>query len=202
MIMTEIVLASRNKKKIVEFQSLLNNIFKDKIKVLSLDDIGFFGEIVENGQTFEENAMAKASVPASLGYIGFADDSGLCVNALNGAPGIYSARYSGGDDEDNNNLLLKELEGKDDRSGKYVCAIACVFPNHENDFVVRGECHGKILTERHGTGGFGYDPLFYYEPFGKTFAEVELSRKNTVSHRGIAVEKFIQRLAEVLNDDK
>lgn len=202
MIMTEIVLASRNKKKIVEFQSLLNNIFKDKIKVLSLDDIGFFGEIVENGQTFEENAIAKASVPASLGYIGFADDSGLCVNALNGAPGIYSARYSGGDDEDNNNLLLKELEGKDDRSGKYVCAIACVFPNHENDFVVRGECHGKILTERHGIGGFGYDPLFYYEPFGKTFAEVELSQKNTVSHRGIAVEKFIQKLAEVLNDDK
>lgn len=202
MIMTEIVLASRNKKKIVEFQSLLNNIFKDKIKVLSLDDIGFFGDIVENGETFEENAITKASVPASLGYIGFADDSGLCVDALNGAPGVYSARYSGGDDEDNNNLLLKELEGKDDRSAKYVCAIACVFPNHESDFVVRGECPGKILTERHGNGGFGYDPLFYYEPFGKTFAEVELSRKNTVSHRGIAVEKFVQRLAEVLNDEQ
>ena len=202
MIMTEIVLASRNKKKIVEFQSLLNNIFKDKIKVLSLDDIGFFGDIVENGETFEENAITKASVPASLGYIGFADDSGLCVDALNGAPGVYSARYSGGDDEDNNNLLLKELEGKDDRSAKYVCAIACVFPNRKSDFVVRGECPGKILTERHGNGGFGYDPLFYYEPFGKTFAEVELSRKNTVSHRGIAVEKFVQRLAEVLNDEQ
>lgn len=198
MIMTEIVLASRNKKKIIEFQSLLNEIFKEKIKVLSLDDIGFYGDIVETGETFEENAITKASVPASLGYIGFADDSGLCVEALDGAPGVYSARFSGGSDEDNNDLLLEKLSDKNNRSAKYVCTIACVFPDHKSDFVVRGECHGKILTERQGNGGFGYDPLFYYEPFGKTFAEVDLAQKNTVSHRGIAVRKFIEKLSKVL----
>ncbi|MBQ7412460.1 MAG: RdgB/HAM1 family non-canonical purine NTP pyrophosphatase [Clostridia bacterium] len=201
--MIEIVLASRNKKKISEFQVLLEKAFEGKIKVLSLDDIGFHGEIAEHGETFEENAIEKASVPASYGYIGFADDSGLCVDALGGAPGVYSARYSGGDDEDNNDLLLKELEDKDDRSAKYVCTIACVFPNKSSDnFVVRGECHGKILTERHGTAGFGYDPLFFYEPFNKTFAEVELSKKNEVSHRAVAVKKFIEKLSQVLNDDK
>lgn len=199
--MVEIVLASRNKNKIAEFQVLLEKAFDGKIKVLSLDDIGFHGDIVENGKTFEENAFTKASVPAELGYIGFADDSGLCVDALGGAPGVYSARYSGGNDEDNNDLLLKELENKEDRSAQYVCAMACVFPNDsKKNFVVRGECHGKILTERHGTAGFGYDPLFYFEEFGKTFAEVELSQKNKVSHRANAVKKFIERLSEVLND--
>ena len=107
--MIEIVLASRNKNKIAEFQVLLNSAFEGKIKVLSLDDIGFHGEIIENGETFEENAFTKASVPATLGYIGFADDSGLCVDALDGAPGVYSARFSGGSDEDNNDLLLEKL---------------------------------------------------------------------------------------------
>ena len=113
---------------------------------------------------------------------------------------MYSARYSGGDDEDNNDLLLKELEGKDNRNAKYVCTMACVFPDHQKDFVVRGECYGKILTERHGDGGFGYDPLFYYEPFGKTFAEVELSKKNEVSHRAVAIKQFVKKLKQVLND--
>lgn len=200
--MTEIVLASRNKKKIEEFQVLLTKAFEGKIKVLSLDDIGFYGDIVEMGETFEENAITKASVPASLGYIGFADDSGLCFDALDGAPGVYSARFSGGSDEDNNDLLLEKLNGRDNRSAKYVCTMACVFPDHVGDFVVRGECHGIILTERHGNGGFGYDPLFYYEPFGKTFAEVELSKKNEVSHRALASQKFIEKLSQVLNDDK
>ncbi len=202
MIMIEIVLASRNKKKISEFQVLLEDAFNGEIKVLSLDDIGFTDDIIENGETFEENAFTKASVPAKMGYIGFADDSGLCVDALNGAPGVYSARYSGGDDEDNNDLLLKELQNQKDRSAKYVCAIACVFPNGENNFTVKGECKGKILTERHGTGGFGYDPLFYFEPFGKTFAEVELEKKNKVSHRAIATKQFIEKLSQVLKNDK
>ncbi len=201
--MIEIVLASRNKNKIAEFQVLLEKAFDGKVKVLSLNDIGYYDEIAENGETFEENAISKASIPASFGYIGFADDSGLCVTALNGAPGVYSARYSGGNDEDNNDLLLKELADKDDRSAKYVCAIACVFPNGEKkSFVVRGECHGIILPERHGKGGFGYDPLFFYEPFGKTFAEVELSRKNEVSHRALAVKQFIEKLSQELNYDK
>ena len=196
--MIKVVLATRNKNKIHEFRTLFKENSDLEITVLSLDDIGFYGEIEETGTTFEENAISKASVPARLGYIGIADDSGLCVDALNGAPGVYSARYSGGDDEDNNDLLLNELEGKSDRGAKYVCAMACVFPDHLNDLTVRGECYGRILTERHGDGGFGYDPLFYYEPFGKTFAEVELAKKNKVSHRGVAMRSFISKLSKVL----
>ena len=198
--MIKLVLASRNKKKIDELRKLLSAELDKDVSVLSLDDIGYYNDIEEHGTTFEENAITKASVPAKLGFIGIADDSGLCVDALKGAPGVYSARYSGGDDEDNNDLLLKELLGKDNRSAKYVCTMACVFPDHSKDFVVRGECYGKILTERQGNGGFGYDPLFYYEPFGKTFAEVELSKKNEVSHRAIAIKQFVKKLKQVLND--
>lgn len=196
--MMKFVLASRNKKKIQELRVLLSAQLRPNVEVLSLDDIGYYDDIIETGETFEENAITKASVPAKLGYIGIADDSGLCVSALNDAPGVYSARYSGGDDEDNNDLLLKELENKSDRSAKYVCVMACVFPNHENDFTVRGECHGQILKERHGTAGFGYDPLFYYEPFDKTFAEVDLAKKNEVSHRSIAIKKFVEKLKEII----
>ncbi|MBQ9744453.1 MAG: RdgB/HAM1 family non-canonical purine NTP pyrophosphatase [Clostridia bacterium] len=196
--MIKIVLASRNKKKINELRGLIKDAFKSEIEVLSLDDIGVYGEIEENGKTFEENAICKASVPAKYGYIGVADDSGLCVDALGGEPGIYSARYSGGDDEDNNDLILKKLENETNRKAKYVCAIACVFPDHSKDFVVKGECYGQILHERCGDKGFGYDPLFYYEPFGKTFAEIELSKKNEVSHRGVAMRHFINELSKVL----
>ena len=196
--MIEIVLASRNKKKIHELRGLIKEALNSDVEVLSLDDIGFYGEIEENGKTFEENAIIKASVPAKLGYIGVSDDSGLCVEALNWEPGIYSARYSGGDDEDNNDLILEKLKNESNRTAKYVCAIACVFPNHSKDFVVKGECYGKILRERHGDKGFGYDPLFYYEPFGKTFAEIELSKKNEVSHRGVAMRHFINELSKVL----
>jgi XTP/dITP diphosphohydrolase len=196
--MTKFVLASRNKKKIQELRVLLTEQLGSNVEVLSLDDIGYYDDIIETGETFEENAITKASVPAKLGYIGIADDSGLCVSALNEAPGVYSARYSGGDDEDNNDLLLKELENKTDRSAKYVCVMACVFPDHQNDFTVRGECHGEILKERHGTAGFGYDPLFYYQPFDKTFAEIDLAKKNEVSHRSIAIKKFVEKIKEIM----
>ncbi len=197
--MIKLVLATRNKNKIHEFKALFKEFSDLDVSVLSLDDIGFYGDVEENGSTFEENAICKASVPARLGYIGIADDSGLCVDALNGAPGIYSARFSGGNDEDNNDLLLEKLDGVSDRGAKYVCAIACVFPDHLADFTVRGECFGKILTERQGDGGFGYDPLFYYEPLGKTFAQVELEKKNQVSHRAIAMRSFINKLTKVLS---
>ncbi len=196
--MIKLVLATRNKNKIHELKTFFKELSDLDIAVLSLDDIGYYGEIDESGTTFEENAISKASVPAKLGYIGIADDSGICVDALDGAPGIYSARFSGGNDEDNNDLLLEKLEGKENRNAKYVCAMACVFPDHINDFTVRGECFGKILTKRVGTGGFGYDPLFYFEPFGKTFAEVELSRKNQVSHRAVAMRLLIEKLTKVL----
>ena len=121
--MVKIVLASRNKKKIHELKGLIKASLDTDVEVLSLDDIGVYGEIEENGTTFEENAIAKASVPAKYGYIGVADDSGLCVDALGGEPGIYSARYSGGDDEDNNDLILKKLENESNRSAKYVCTL-------------------------------------------------------------------------------
>lgn len=200
--MIKLVLATRNKNKIHEFKVLFKEYSDLDITVLSLDDIGFYGEIEESGETFEENAISKASVPARLGYIGIADDSGLCVDALNGAPGIYSARFSGGDDEDNNDLLLEKLKNESNRDAKYVCAMACVFPDHVNDFTVKGECYGKILTKRVGEGGFGYDPLFYFEPFGKTFAQVDLAKKNTVSHRAVAMRSLIKKLAKVLSNDK
>lgn len=189
----KIVLASRNAHKIAELRELLTRLTGKELDILSLDDIGFSGEIEENGNSFEENAAIKASVPASLGYIGIADDSGLSVDFLDGAPGIYSARYAGEpcDNAKNNEKLLENLKNvpKEKRTAKFVCVIAAVAPNGER-LVVRGECPGEILTELHGNGGFGYDPLFFYPPAGKTFAELSASEKNTVSHRAVAMERF------------
>ena len=197
----KIVLASRNKKKIAELQMLLSQ-YIESIEILSLDDVGIYGEIEEDGATFEENALIKARVAAESGYIGVGDDSGLEVNALDGAPGVYSARYAGehGDDEANNDLLLKNLEDKADRSARFVCCIACVFPEKYDaePIVVRGYVDGEILIERQGEGGFGYDPLFYFPQFGKTLAEVTPEEKNSVSHRGNAMKAFAEKL-KVIN---
>ena len=196
----KIVLASRNKKKKAELQTLLSQ-YVDGIEILSLDDVGIFGEIEEDGVTFEENALIKARAAAESGYIGVGDDSGLEVDALGGAPGVYSARYAGehGDDEANNNLLLKNLEDKADRSGRFVCCIACVFPERYgfDPIVVRGHVEGEILRERHGDGGFVYDPLFYFPPLEKTFAEMGAEEKNEISHRGEAVKLLGERLANI-----
>ena len=193
----KIVLASRNKKKKAELQTLLSQ-YIDGIEILSLDEVGIFGEIEEDGVTFEENALIKARAAATSGYIGVGDDSGLEVNALGGAPGLYSARYAGehGDDEANNDFLLKNLEGKSDRSARFVCCIACVFPEKYGfePIVVRGHVEGEILRERHGNGGFGYDPLFYFKQFGKTLAEVTPEEKNSVSHRANAIKLFAEKL--------
>ena len=201
----KLVLASRNQKKIAELRTLLREFFPDA-EVLSLDDIGYTGDIEENGTTFEENAMTKAEVAASSGYIGIADDSGITVDALNGEPGVYSARfaamhnYAGGhDDEANNQLLLELLKDTpdDQRGAAYVCCVACVMPDGHK-FTVRGEVRGRLLREYHGDGGFGYDPLFFYEPFGKTFAEVSAEEKHSVSHRGDAMKKFAETLKTLL----
>lgn len=195
----KIVLASKNKGKIAELRALLSEYLNVPFSVLSLDDIGFDGDIEEDGTTFEENATIKASVPASLGYIGVADDSGLVVDALGGAPGIYSARYSGegANDEKNNAKLLSELCGVDkkDRTARFYCAVACVFPSGEK-FTVSGACEGIILDSAQGNGGFGYDPLFFYEPAGVTFGELPAAEKNKVSHRSIAMKKFAKELTE------
>ena len=193
----KIVLASRNKKKIAELRTLLGE-YIEGIEILSLDDVGIYGEIEEDGDSFAENAMIKAKTAASSGYIGVGDDSGLEVYALGGAPGIYSARYAGehGDDEANNELLLKNLEDKEDRRGAFVCTVACVFPNGDEPITVEGRAEGEILKERAGEGGFGYDPLFYFSALGKTFAELTPDEKNAVSHRGKAIEALAKALSE------
>ena len=146
------VLASHNKHKIGELQAILASAIPG-IEILSLSDVGLEGEIVEDGANFEENALIKASFAAQSGYIGLGDDSGLCVDALGGAPGIYSARYSGEDANDakNNEKLLRELKGKTDRRAKFVCCIACVFPNGEK-ITVQGETCGEILEDASGAG--------------------------------------------------
>ena len=186
------VLASHNAHKIAELQTLLKSYIPD-IEILSLGDVSLDDEIIEDGETFEENALIKARYAAKSGFVGIGDDSGLCVDALGGAPGIYSARFAGEDADTakNNEKLLRELNGKSDRRAKFVCVIACVMPSGE-EFTVRGEAHGEIIDSYHGNGGFGYDPLFKYGD--KTFAEMTADEKNLVSHRGRAIQKFAAEL--------
>lgn len=195
----QLVFASGNENKVREVRQILEDIPAfSSVAVLSLRDIGFTGDIVEDGQTFEENALIKARAIAALGYACFADDSGLEVDALGGAPGVYSARYCGihGDDPANNALLLKNMSGipTEKRTARYVAAIAYASPDGA-EFTLRGTCEGKILTEEDGgRGGFGYDPLFFVEEYGKTFASVTAEEKHAISHRGKAVRAFAEEM--------
>lgn len=196
----KILLASHNKNKIAELEALLKTVCADA-EVVSLSDVGFTDEIIEDGTTFEENALIKARTGARLGYITVADDSGLMVDALGGAPGVYSARYAGedGNTEKNNAKLLTALQGvpQDKRTAHFVSVVACVFPDGREDIVVRGECPGEILTSPRGKTGFGYDPLFWYAPFGKTYAEMTAEEKNSISHRGVAMQAFAKAFAKL-----
>ena len=194
----KIVLASRNAHKIKELQTLLSKNIEG-IEILSLDDVGIIDDIEENGTTYEENALIKAKAAAKSGYIGVGDDSGLSVRALGGAPGVFSARYAGvhGDNDANNEFLLKNLEGKSDRFAEFVCTIACVFPDGKEPIVVEGRTAGVIIDTLQGDGGFGYDPLFFYEPYGKTFAQLSADEKNAISHRGKAIEAFAKELKKI-----
>ena len=197
-----IVFASGNKHKIEEFGAILRRYIPE-IEVVSMKDVGIFDDIIEDGSTFEENAMIKARAVSKHGYIGVADDSGITVDALGGAPGIYSARYAGehGNDKKNNQKLLADMKGIEERGGAFVCAIACSFPEDmaNEDFCVRGECRGIILHEEKGTGGFGYDPLFYVEEYDKTFGELLAEEKNKISHRAVATELFANRFCKELD---
>jgi XTP/dITP diphosphohydrolase len=195
----KLVLASHNKKKIVELQSIVEQLLPG-VQVLSLTDIGLDDDIVEDGASFSENALIKARAAAAAGYIGVGDDSGLCVRALDDAPGIYSARYAGehGNDDANTALLLKNMEGVSDRYAEFRCAIACAFPDGSEPIVVLGKVAGEITHEPSGNGGFGYDPVFYYPPDGMTLAELDAKRKNEISHRGEALRLFAAALAERL----
>ncbi|MBQ7739706.1 MAG: RdgB/HAM1 family non-canonical purine NTP pyrophosphatase [Eubacterium sp.] len=194
----DFILASNNKKKLAEMQRILSPL---GINVVTAKMLGReLTDVVEDGETFEENARIKAvSACEEMKMPAIADDSGLCVDYLDGAPGIYSARFSGGhgDDEANNALLLKKLEGvpMERRTAYYVCAICCVFPDGR-EITVRGECHGHIGFERDGNEGFGYDPLFVYE--GKAFGRYTAQEKDRISHRGNALRKLTDELEKII----
>ena len=196
----KLVLASRNRHKIKEIERVLASCGVSDVELLSLDDIGYEGEIEENGTTFEENAKIKASVPAAMGYAAIADDSGLEVDALDGAPGVYSARYAGEpcNDQNNNDKLLGVMDAvpDDKRGARFVSVIAFTDPATKDTVFFRGECPGVILREERGHDGFGYDPLFYLPSLDKTYAEITTEEKNEVSHRGKSMRLFAAYLKE------
>lgn len=194
-----IIIATHNKGKAKEFKSL----FKEYgYAVKTLHDYPEIGEVPETGDTFEENALQKASaISEELGTIVLADDSGLEVNALNGQPGIYSARFAGehGNDQKNNEKLLKELENvkEENRTANFHCSLALVGPGKEPLFV-EGNIEGRILFGPQGENGFGYDPLFYIPSLKKSMAELSNEEKNQISHRAKAIENLRDHLGEWL----
>lgn len=197
----KLIAATKNKGKLDEFAQLLVQLPCD---IVSMAEVGIEDDIEENGSTFEENALIKAkSVWKITGGTVMADDSGLEVDYLNGAPGVYSARYAGegATDEDRNRKLLDALAGvpADKRSGRFVCVIAVVFPNGSS-LTVRGTCEGYIATEPAGSNGFGYDPLLYVPEIGLTIAQMEADFKNSISHRGNALRKMVEKLEQVWHD--
>ena len=190
----KLVLASKNPKKLKEMGDILSAL---GVEVLSEEQAGVDVEVEESGTTFAENARLKAeAVMRASGLPAVADDSGLCVDALNGAPGVYSARYGGEglDDAGRYRLLLENMRGQLDRRCKFVSAICCAFPN--GDVVEAwGECPGTLAYAPKGSDGFGYDPIFFLPERKKTFAELTAEEKNAISHRGKALEQFREKLA-------
>ena len=189
----KLVLASQNKKKLVEMNDILSSL---GIEVCSQADAGVDLEPEETGTTFEENSLIKAkAVMEASGLPAIADDSGLCVDALRGAPGVYSARYGGEDlsDEGRYRLLLENMQGQMPRTAQFVSVITCCFPNGDV-LTARGECSGTIAFAPMGEGGFGYDPVFFVPPLKKTVAQLSPEEKNAVSHRGKALKLFQEKL--------
>lgn len=194
----DFILATNNMKKLAEMQRILSplgiNVVTAKMLGITLE------EVEEDGETFEDNAKIKARAACKATNMpAIADDSGLCVDYLNGAPGIFSARFADehGNDEKNNDLLLEKLEGvpMEKRTGYYVCAICCTFPDVK-EIVVRGECYGHIGFERDGNEGFGYDPLFLVD--GKAFGRYTAEEKDKISHRGKALRLLTKELEKVI----
>lgn len=184
----KLVFASNNKNKIQEIQALVPN----SIQIVSLENIGCTEEIPETADTIEGNAILKANyITEKYGYDCFADDTGLEVDALNGAPGVYSARYAGEQKDANDNMdkLLSELSDKPNRKANFKTVIALNLNGKQSLFT--GIINGKIIEEKIGTNGFGYDPIFVAEGYEKTFAELTMEEKSTISHRGIAVKELI-----------
>jgi len=192
-----LVLASRNKGKTAEIRDLLKDF---PITIKNLDDFGPIPHIEETGTTFDENAYLKASFTARiLGMPAMADDSGLCVDALDGAPGVYSARYGGegATDEQRCAKLLQELDGKPNRNAAFECVISIAVPPGAA-LTYEGRCEGLITDAPAGTHGFGYDPVFYYPPLTKTFAQLSQEEKSRVSHRGLALKQIQEEFDKIL----
>lgn len=200
----KVVLASKNPHKLEEISKITE---KFGFELILQSQLGVDIEVEETGFTFEENSLLKAkAVMAATGLPAIADDSGIAVDALNGEPGIYSARYGFDDTLDDwgrLQLLLKNMENVPDgqRQGKFVCVITFIAP--DGDLIqARGEIHGEILRDAQGENGFGYDPIFYYPPFGKTLAQIPAEEKNRVSHRGQALKILNEKLKEKKYVDK
>ena len=193
----KLVLASKNQKKLAEMSDILSHL---GIEVCDQAEAGVDLEVEETGTTFEENSLLKArAVMEASGLPTIADDSGLCVDCLNGAPGVYSARYGGEglSDEQRYRMLLENMRGQMPRTAKFVSVITCCFPNGDT-LTARGECPGTIAYAPMGEGGFGYDPVFFVPERKKTFAQLTAEVKNAISHRGKALEAFKVRLEEYL----
>ena len=192
------VLATQNQKKLREMSDILSGF---GVEVVSPKSLGIDLEVEETGTSFAENAMLKAKAICEAANLpAIADDSGLCVDALAGAPGVYSARYGGEglDDVGRYRLLLENLRGQTTRTAHFACAIACAFPNGDT-LTAEGKVEGTIAFAPMGEGGFGYDPIFFYPPLRKTFGQLTAEEKHGISHRGKALEVFVKDLATYLN---
>ena len=188
-----LIIASNNKHKIREIKEILGGKFDE---IVSLRESGIDHETVEDGKTFAENAYKKAREIAEIsGEASLADDSGICIDALDGAPGIFSARFAGehGNDEANNKLVLEKLAGKSNRSAHYTCAISLVYPDGTH-VSSEGYMYGDITESPRGEGGFGYDPLFVLKGESRTVAEMTEEEKNAVSHRRRALDAILEKL--------
>jgi len=195
--MEKFVLASQNEKKLKEMNEILS---AHGVEAVLQADVGIHVEVEETGATFEENSLLKArAVMEASGLPAIADDSGLCVDALNGAPGVYSARYGGEelDDEGRYRLLLEMMRGELNRKCRFVSVITCCFPDG-GVLTARGECEGTLAFAPQGEGGFGYDPVFFVPGLKRTFAQLSPEEKNAISHRGRALEEFQKKLGEYL----
>ncbi len=195
-IMKTFILATHNRDKIKEFKNKLGSV----ISLKTLDDYPDLPDVIEDGNTLEENALKKArEIHLFTGLPTIADDTGLEVDALNGAPGVHSSRYAGENASYRDNVvkLLQELNGykAEQRSARFRTNIA--FVDAQETWIVHGSVDGKILDRQRGEDGFGYDPVFYYEPLQKTFSELDMETKNKISHRGKAIDAFIQKLKKL-----
>ena len=192
------VLASHNPGKIKEMSAILAHL---GLEVVCPGNLGITVDVEETGTTFAENAMLKAkTICAAANLPAIADDSGLCVDALNGGPGVYSARYGGEglDDRGRYMLLLNSMRGQTTRAAHFACAVACAFPNGD-ELTAEGQCHGTIAFAPMGEGGFGYDPIFFVPEKAKTFSQLTAEEKAEISHRGKALQAFVKKLETYLD---